>query len=74
MRRSNCSSPINPQQPSPPTPIPQGSPRVRGKICVIKKGGVPEKRVILVISDKKTGAAQKSDVLGGARGDGAKTI
>ena len=41
---------------------------------MIKKGGVPEKRVILVISDKKTGAAQKSDVLGGARGGWGQSL
>ena len=28
---------------------PRGSPGVKGKICVIKKGGALEKRVILVI-------------------------
>ena len=39
MRRSNCSAPISP---------PLGSPGVRGKIEVIKKGGALEKIVIIV--------------------------
>ena len=38
MRRSNCSA-----------PSPRGCPGVKGKMCVIKKGGALEKRVNLVI-------------------------
>ena len=41
MRRSNCSF-----------PIPQGSPGVRGKMCVIKRGGSLENKV------KKGGAVK----------------
>ena len=40
MRRSNCSA-LTPSR---------GSPGVKGKLCVMKKGGALEKRVILVIT------------------------
>ena len=36
MRRSNCSAPI---------PPPGGSPGIRGKTCVIKKGGALENKM-----------------------------
>ena len=35
--------------PSPPPHTPRGSPGVRGKMCLIKKGDALKKRVIFVI-------------------------
>ena len=70
MRRPNCSD-----------PSPRGSLGVRGKMCVIQKGGALEKRVIRVFIwagqgknkvIRRPGQLKKSNVPGGAQEEGAE--